>query len=64
MQTISFGQYLSFEYLGIVLKHAPLILFIIIYRPPKYSPTVTPLELNQMLRSFLVLTDIYLDTSL
>ncbi len=25
---------------------------------------VTPLELNQRLRSFLVLTDIYLDTSL
>ncbi len=34
---ISFGQYLSFEYLGIVLKGAPRILFIIIYRPPKYS---------------------------
>ncbi len=29
---------LSFEYLGIVLKGAPRILFIIIYRPPKYSP--------------------------
>ncbi len=35
---ISFGQYLSFEYLGIALKVAPRILFIIIYRPPKYSP--------------------------
>ncbi len=35
---MSFGQYLSFEYLGIVLKGAPRILFIIIYRPPKYSP--------------------------
>ncbi len=35
---VSFGQYLSFEYLGIVLKDAPRILFIIIYRPPKYSP--------------------------
>ncbi len=35
---VSFGQYLSFEYLGIVLKGAPHILFIIIYRPPKYSP--------------------------
>ncbi len=35
---VSFGQYLSFEYLGIVLKGAPRILFIIIYRPPKYSP--------------------------
>ncbi len=34
---MSFGQYLSFEYLGIVLKGAPRILFIIIYRPPKYS---------------------------
>ncbi len=34
---VSFGQYLSFEYLGIVLKGAPRILFIIIYRPPKYS---------------------------
>ncbi len=28
----------SFEYLGIVLKGAPRLLFIIIYRPPKYSP--------------------------
>ncbi len=27
-----------FEYLCIVLKGAPHILFIIIYRPPKYSP--------------------------
>ncbi len=35
---VSFGQYLSFEYLSIVLKGAPRILFIIIYRPPKYSP--------------------------
>ncbi len=35
---VSFGQYLSFECLGIVLKGAPRILFIIIYRPPKYSP--------------------------
>ncbi len=35
---VSFGQYLSFEYLGIVLKGAPRILFIIIYRPPKYYP--------------------------
>ncbi len=35
---MSFGQYLSFEYLSIVLKGAPRILFIIIYRPPKYSP--------------------------
>ncbi len=35
---VSFGQYLSFEYLGIVLKGAPRILFIIIYRPTKYSP--------------------------
>ncbi len=35
---VSFGQYLSFEYLGIVLKGASRILFIIIYRPPKYSP--------------------------
>ncbi len=35
---VSFGQYLSFEYLGIVLKGSPRILFIIIYRPPKYSP--------------------------
>ncbi len=35
---MSFGQYLSFEYLGIMLKGAPRILFIIIYRPPKYSP--------------------------
>ena len=34
---ISFGNYLSFEYLGIVLKGAPRIL-LIIYRPPKYSP--------------------------
>ncbi len=34
---VSFGQYLSFEYLGIVLKGAPRILFII-YRPPKYAP--------------------------
>ncbi len=37
---VSFGQYLSFEYLGIVLKGAPRILFIIIYRPPKYSPAL------------------------
>ncbi len=36
---VSFGQYLSFEYLGIVLKGAPRILFIIICRPPKYSPS-------------------------
>ncbi len=35
---VSFGQYLSFEYLGVALKGAPCILFIIIYRPPKYSP--------------------------
>ncbi len=28
---VSFGQYLSFEYLGIVLKGAPHILFIIVY---------------------------------
>lgn len=35
---MSFGQYLSFEYLKIVLKGAPQILFIIIYRPSKYSP--------------------------
>ncbi len=35
---VSLGQYLSFEYLGIVLKGAPRILFIIVYRPPKYSP--------------------------
>ncbi len=35
---VSFGQYLSFEYLGFVQKGAPRILFIIIYRPPKYSP--------------------------
>ncbi len=34
---VSFGQYLSFEYLGIVLKGASHILFIIVYRPPKYS---------------------------
>ncbi len=37
---VSFGQYLSFEYLGIVLKGAPRILFIIIYRPPN---TLQPL---------------------
>ncbi len=37
---MSFGQYLSFEYLGIVLKAAQRILFIIIYRPPKYSPAL------------------------
>ncbi len=35
---ISISVYQSFEYLGIVLKGAPRILFIIIYRPPKYSP--------------------------
>ncbi len=35
---VSFGQYMSFEYLGIVLKGAPRILFIIIYRSPEYSP--------------------------
>ena len=29
---------LSFEYLDIVLKGAPRILLIVIYRPPKYSP--------------------------
>ena len=34
---ISFGNYPSFEYLGIVLKGAPRILLIIVYRPPKYS---------------------------
>ncbi len=32
-----FGQYLSFEYIGILLK-GTRILFILIYRPPKYSP--------------------------
>ncbi len=37
---VSFGQYLFFEYLGIVLKGAQHILFIIIYRPPKYSPAL------------------------
>ncbi len=35
---VSFGKYVSFEYLGIVLKGAPRILFIFIYRPPKYFP--------------------------
>ncbi len=35
---MSFGQYLSFEYLGIVLKCASRILLIIIYRPVKYFP--------------------------
>jgi len=35
---VSFGDYLSFEYLGIVLKGSPRILLIVIYRPPKYSP--------------------------
>ena len=35
---VSFGDYLSFEYLGIVLKGAPRILLLVIYRPPKYSP--------------------------
>ncbi len=35
---MSFGQYLSFEFLSIVLKGASRILFIIIYRPPTYSP--------------------------
>ncbi|XP_051996155.1 uncharacterized protein LOC127653511 [Xyrauchen texanus] len=35
---ISFGNYPPFEYLGSVLKGAPRILLIIIYRPPKYSP--------------------------
>ncbi len=34
---MSFGQYLDLKYLGIVLKVALRILFIIIYRPPKYS---------------------------
>ncbi len=37
---MSFGQYLSFEYLGFVLKGAPRILFIIIYRRPN---TLQPL---------------------
>jgi len=32
------GYLPSFEYLGIVLKGAPRILLIIVYRPPKYSP--------------------------
>ena len=45
---VSFGQYLSFEYLGIVLKGAPRILFIIIYRPPKYSPAFVE-EVTEML---------------
>ena len=45
---VSFGQYLSFEYLGIVLKGAPCILFIIIYRPPKYSPAFVE-EVTEML---------------
>uniref|UniRef100_A0A672SSK0 Reverse transcriptase domain-containing protein n=1 Tax=Sinocyclocheilus grahami TaxID=75366 RepID=A0A672SSK0_SINGR len=45
---VSFGQYLSFEYLGIVLKGAPRILFIIIYRPPKYSPAFVE-EFTEML---------------
>jgi len=35
---ISFGNYPSFEYLGVVLKGAPRILLIIVYRPLKYSP--------------------------
>jgi len=37
---ISFGNYPTFEYLGIVLKGGPCILRIIIYRPPKYSPAI------------------------
>ncbi len=50
---VSFGQYLSFEYLGIVLKGAPRILFIIIYRPPKYSPAFVEefIELLSMISS-------------
>ncbi len=34
---VSFDQYLSFKYLGILLK-GTRIMFIIIYSPPKYSP--------------------------
>ncbi len=45
---ISFGQYLSFEYLGILLKGAPHILFINIYRPPKYSPVFVE-EITELL---------------
>ncbi len=45
---MSFGQYLSFEYLSIMLKRAPRTLFIIIYRPPKYSPAFVE-ELTELL---------------
>ncbi len=45
---MSFGQYLSFEYLGIVLKVTPCILFIIIYRLPKYSSAFVE-ELTELL---------------
>ncbi len=48
---VSFGQYLSFEYLGIVLKGAPRILCIISYRPPKYSPAFEFTELLSMISS-------------
>ncbi len=37
-----------FEYLGIVLKCAPHILFISIYRPPKYSSAIVE-ELTELL---------------
>ncbi len=51
----SFGQYLSSEYLGIVLKGAPRILFIIIYWPPKCSPAFVKefIELLSMIWSSL-----------
>ena len=32
-----FGEFVSFEYLAIVFKCSPRILFIIVYRPPQYS---------------------------
>ncbi len=52
---VSFGQYLSSEYLGIVLKGAPRILFIIIYWPPKCSPAFVKefIELLSMIWSSL-----------
>ncbi len=54
---VSFGQYLSFEYLGIVLKGAPRILFIIIYRPPKYSPAFVE-EFTELFDYFAIAGDL------
>ena len=34
---MSFGDFLSFEYLAVVMKSSPPVLFMVVYRPPNYA---------------------------